>query len=48
MICIQTSVLIFCMWLPSQETKTTEEIDEALKIAGYNFEQLSIAIKVSI
>ncbi|XP_063088536.1 RING finger protein 17 [Cavia porcellus] len=29
-----------------QETKTTEEIDEALKIAGYNFEQLSIAIKM--
>ncbi|XP_013360965.1 PREDICTED: RING finger protein 17 isoform X2 [Chinchilla lanigera] len=28
-----------------QETKTTEEIDEALKIAGYNFEQLSIAVK---
>jgi hypothetical protein len=31
-----------------QETKITEEIDEALKIAGYNFEQLSIALKVSI
>ncbi|XP_021092053.1 RING finger protein 17 isoform X1 [Heterocephalus glaber] len=28
------------------ETKTTEEIDEALKIAGYNFEQLSIAVKM--
>nr|XP_004665944.2 RING finger protein 17 isoform X1 [Jaculus jaculus] len=28
------------------ENKTTEEIDEALKIAGYNFEQLSIAIKM--
>ena len=24
-----------------------EEIDEALKIAGQNFEQLSIAVKVS-
>ncbi|KAM4860256.1 RING finger protein 17 isoform 2-T2 [Thomomys bottae] len=28
------------------ETKTTEEIDEALKIAGYNFEQLNISIKM--
>ncbi|XP_062936150.1 RING finger protein 17 [Cynocephalus volans] len=28
------------------ETKTAEEIDEALKIAGYNFEQLSIAVKM--
>nr|KAF6375228.1 ring finger protein 17 [Pipistrellus kuhlii] len=28
------------------ETKTTEEIDEALKIAGNNFEQLSIAVKM--
>ncbi|MBZ3876583.1 RING finger protein 17 [Sciurus carolinensis] len=28
------------------ETKTTEEIDEALKIAGYNFEQLNIAVKM--
>uniref|UniRef100_A0A5F9C3V8 Ring finger protein 17 n=1 Tax=Oryctolagus cuniculus TaxID=9986 RepID=A0A5F9C3V8_RABIT len=28
------------------ETKTTEEIDEALKIAGYNSEQLSTAMKV--
>ncbi|XP_069858096.1 RING finger protein 17 isoform X2 [Dipodomys merriami] len=28
------------------ETKTTEEIDEALKIAGCNFEQLNISIKV--
>ncbi|XP_008258182.3 RING finger protein 17 isoform X2 [Oryctolagus cuniculus] len=28
------------------ETKTTEEIDEALKIAGYNSEQLSTAVKV--
>ncbi|XP_037655824.1 RING finger protein 17 [Choloepus didactylus] len=27
------------------ETKTAEEIDEALKIAGYNFEQLSMAVK---
>ncbi|KAF6376704.1 ring finger protein 17 [Rhinolophus ferrumequinum] len=27
------------------ETKTAEEIDEALKIAGNNFEQLSIAVK---
>ncbi|XP_006879615.1 PREDICTED: RING finger protein 17 [Elephantulus edwardii] len=27
------------------ETKTTDEIDEALKIAGYNIEQLSIAVK---
>ncbi|XP_010632123.1 RING finger protein 17 isoform X2 [Fukomys damarensis] len=33
------------MLLPSQETNTTEEIDEALKIAGYNFEQLSIAVQ---
>lgn len=31
--------------VPSQET---EEIDEALKIAGCNSEQLSNAIKVSI
>ncbi|XP_041623143.1 RING finger protein 17 isoform X1 [Vulpes lagopus] len=28
------------------ETKTAEEIDEALKIAGYNFEQLSVAVKM--
>ncbi|XP_058132339.1 RING finger protein 17 isoform X2 [Dasypus novemcinctus] len=28
------------------ETKTAEEIDEALKIAGYNFEQLSITVKM--
>ncbi|XP_058403755.1 RING finger protein 17 isoform X1 [Diceros bicornis minor] len=28
------------------ETKTAEEIDEALKIAGYNSEQLSIAVKM--
>ncbi|XP_054433446.1 RING finger protein 17 [Pteronotus mesoamericanus] len=28
------------------ETKTAEEIDEALKTAGNNFEQLSIAVKV--
>ncbi|XP_012497128.1 PREDICTED: RING finger protein 17-like [Propithecus coquereli] len=28
------------------EIKTSEEIDEALKIAGYNFEQLSIAVKM--
>uniref|UniRef100_A0A8C5UWH2 RING finger protein 17 n=1 Tax=Microcebus murinus TaxID=30608 RepID=A0A8C5UWH2_MICMU len=27
------------------EIKTSEEIDEALKIAGYNLEQLSIAVK---
>ena len=25
-----------------------EEIDEAMKIAGQNFEQLSIAVKVSL
>ncbi|KAF5916304.1 hypothetical protein HPG69_017538 [Diceros bicornis minor] len=31
-----------------EETKTAEEIDEALKIAGYNSEQLSIAVKVEI
>ncbi|XP_073898932.1 RING finger protein 17 isoform X2 [Castor canadensis] len=30
----------------TSETKITEEIDEALKIAGYNFEQLSIALKM--
>uniref|UniRef100_A0AAA9TAP5 RING finger protein 17 n=1 Tax=Bos taurus TaxID=9913 RepID=A0AAA9TAP5_BOVIN len=29
-----------------QESKTVEEIDEALKIAGQNFEQLSIAVKM--
>ncbi|XP_020921069.1 RING finger protein 17 isoform X3 [Sus scrofa] len=29
-----------------EETKTVEEIDEALKIAGQNFEQLSIAVKM--
>ncbi|XP_035572011.1 RING finger protein 17 isoform X1 [Canis lupus baileyi] len=28
------------------ETKTAEEIDEALKIAGYNFEQLNVAVKM--
>uniref|UniRef100_G1MG56 RING finger protein 17 n=1 Tax=Ailuropoda melanoleuca TaxID=9646 RepID=G1MG56_AILME len=28
------------------ETKTAEEIDEALKIAGYSFEQLSVAVKM--
>ncbi|EPY87116.1 hypothetical protein CB1_000273067 [Camelus ferus] len=28
------------------ETKTVEEIDEALKIAGQNFEELSIAVKI--
>ncbi|XP_045422968.1 RING finger protein 17 [Lemur catta] len=28
------------------EIKTSEEIDEALKIAGYNFEQLSSAVKM--
>ncbi|XP_042638922.1 RING finger protein 17 [Orycteropus afer afer] len=28
------------------ETKTAEEIDDALKIAGYNFERLSIAVKM--
>ncbi|KAI4538854.1 hypothetical protein MG293_011121, partial [Ovis ammon polii] len=28
------------------ESKTVEEIDEALKIAGQNFEQLSIAVKI--
>ncbi|XP_040853763.1 RING finger protein 17-like [Ochotona curzoniae] len=30
----------------SLETKTTEEIDEALKVAGYNVEQLSTAVQV--
>lgn len=30
------------------EAKTTEEIDEALKMAGYNFEQLSVDIKISV
>ncbi|TKC49067.1 hypothetical protein EI555_002266, partial [Monodon monoceros] len=29
-----------------EETETVEEIDEALKVAGKNFEQLSIAVKV--
>ncbi|XP_055398597.1 RING finger protein 17 isoform X11 [Bubalus kerabau] len=29
-----------------EESKTVEEIDEALKIAGQNFEQLSIAVKM--
>ncbi|XP_020770802.2 RING finger protein 17 isoform X2 [Odocoileus virginianus] len=29
-----------------EESKTVEEIDEALKIAGQNFEQLSIALKM--
>ncbi|XP_072813815.1 RING finger protein 17-like isoform X4 [Vicugna pacos] len=29
-----------------EETKTVEEIDEALKIAGQNFEELSIAVKM--
>ncbi|XP_040596152.1 RING finger protein 17-like [Mesocricetus auratus] len=33
---------------PSAIMLETEEIDGALKIAGYNFEQLSNAIKVSI
>ncbi|XP_075419678.1 RING finger protein 17 [Tenrec ecaudatus] len=28
------------------ESKTTEEIDDALKVAGYNFEQLSTAVKM--
>lgn len=31
-----------------EETQTTEEIDEGLKIAGDNFEQVSVAVKVSI
>lgn len=30
------------------ETKITEEIGEALRITGYNFEQLSVAVEVSI
>ncbi|KAJ8785697.1 hypothetical protein J1605_007294, partial [Eschrichtius robustus] len=30
------------------ETETGEEIDEALKVAAQNFEQLSIAVKVFV
>ncbi|KAB0390814.1 hypothetical protein E2I00_000878, partial [Balaenoptera physalus] len=31
-----------------EETETGEEIDEALKVAAQNFEQLSIAVKVFV
>lgn len=41
-------IIVYGPLFTFQETKTTEEIDEALKIAGNNFEQLSIAVKVSI
>ncbi|KAM5288002.1 RING finger protein 17 [Ctenodactylus gundi] len=47
--CLEHSASILRIVLSSSdimsETKTTEEIDEALKVAVYNFEQLNTAVK---